>query len=63
MKVVVGLSLSMLYLCDLFFIFIFISIMINRISQELNYKQYKTLFESLKIKPKKNYYSELVNSY
>ena len=31
--------------------------------KELNYKQFKTLFESLKKKSKKNYYSELVNSY
>ena len=28
--------------------------------KELNYKQYKTLFESLKKKSKKNYYSELI---
>ena len=31
--------------------------------KELNYKQFKTLFESLKKKSKKNYYSELINSY
>ena len=31
--------------------------------KELNYKQYKTLFKSLKKKSKKNYYSELINSY
>ena len=31
--------------------------------KELNYKQYKTLFESLKKKPKKNCYSDLINSY
>ena len=31
--------------------------------KELNYKQCKTLFESLKKKSKKNYYSELTNSY
>ena len=31
--------------------------------KELNYKQYKTLFESLKKKSKKNYYSDFVNSY
>ena len=30
---------------------------------ELNYKQYKTLFESLKKKSKKNYYSDLIDSY
>ena len=30
--------------------------------KELNYKQYKTLFESLKKKPKKNYYSDLIDS-
>ena len=29
----------------------------------LNYKQHKTLFESLKKKPTKNYYSDLINSY
>ena len=31
--------------------------------KELNYKQHKTLFESLKKKPTKNYYSDLINSY
>ena len=31
--------------------------------KELNYKQYKTLFESLKKKSKKNYYSDLIDSY
>ena len=31
--------------------------------KELNYKPFKTLFESLKKKSKKNYYSELINSY
>ena len=30
--------------------------------KELNYKQYKTLFESLKKKSKKNYYSDLTDS-
>ena len=36
----------------------------NRNSEkELNYKQYKTLFESLKKKSKKNYYSDLIDSY
>ena len=30
--------------------------------KELNYKQYKTLFESLKNKSKKNYYSDLIDS-
>ena len=29
----------------------------------LNYKQYKTLFESLKKKSKKNYYLDLIDSY
>ena len=31
--------------------------------KELNYKQYKTLFESLKKKTKKNYYSDLIDSH
>ena len=31
--------------------------------KELNYKQYKTFFESLKKKSKKNYYSDLFDSY
>ena len=31
--------------------------------KELNYKQYKTLFESLKKKSKKNYYSGLIDSH
>ena len=31
--------------------------------KELNYKQYKTLFDSLKKKSKKNYYSDLIDSY
>ena len=31
--------------------------------KELNYKQYKTLFEYLKKKSKKNYYSDLIDSY
>ena len=31
--------------------------------KELNYKQYKTLFESLKKKSKKNYYSDLIDSH
>ena len=31
--------------------------------KEMNYKQYKTLFESLKKKSKKNYYSDLIDSY
>ena len=31
--------------------------------KELNYKQYKTLFESLKKKSKKNYYSDFIDSY
>ena len=31
--------------------------------KELNYKQYKTLFEFLKNKSKKNYYSDLTDSY
>ena len=31
--------------------------------KELNHKQYKTLFESLKKKSKKNYYSDLIDSY
>ena len=31
--------------------------------KELNYKQYKTLFESLKNKFKKNYHSDLIDSY
>ena len=31
--------------------------------QEPNYKQYQTLFESLKKKSKKNYYSDRINSY
>ena len=31
--------------------------------KELNYKQYKTLFEFLKKKSKKNYYSDLIDSY
>ena len=31
--------------------------------KELNYKQYKTLFELLKKKSKKNYYSDLNDSY
>ena len=31
--------------------------------KELNYNQYKTLFESLKMKSKKNYYSDLIDSY
>ena len=31
--------------------------------KELNYKQYKSLSESLKNKSKKNYYSDLINSY
>ena len=31
--------------------------------KEPNYKQYKTLFESLKKKSKKNYYSDLIDSY
>ena len=36
----------------------------NRNSEkELNYKQYKTLFESLKKKSKKNYYLDLIDSY
>ena len=30
---------------------------------ELNYKQYKTLFESLKKKSKKNYYLDVINSH
>ena len=30
--------------------------------QELNYKQYKTLSESLKKKSKKNYYPDLIDS-
>ena len=30
--------------------------------KELNYKQYKTLFESLKKKSRKNYYSDLIDS-
>ena len=30
---------------------------------ELNYKQYKTLFKSLKNKSKKNYYSDLIDSH
>ena len=36
----------------------------NRNSEnELNYKQHKTLFKSLKKKSKKNYYSDLIDSY
>ena len=36
----------------------------NRIPEkELNYKQYKTLFESTKKKSNKNYYSDLIDSY
>ena len=31
--------------------------------KELNYKQYKSISESLKNKSKKNYYSDLINSY
>ena len=31
--------------------------------KELNYKQYKTLFESLKKKSKKSYYSDLIDSH
>ena len=31
--------------------------------KELNYKQYKTFFESLKKKSKKNYYSDLIDSH
>ena len=31
--------------------------------KELNYKQYKTLFESTKKKSNKNYYSDLIDSY
>ena len=31
--------------------------------KELNYKQYKTLFESLKKKSKKNYYLDLIDSH
>ena len=31
--------------------------------KELNYKHYKTLFESLKKKSKKNYYSDLIDSH
>ena len=31
--------------------------------KELNYKQYKTLFDSLKKKSKKNYYSDLIDLY
>ena len=31
--------------------------------KELNYKQYKILFGSLKKKSKKNYYSDLINSH
>ena len=31
--------------------------------QELNYKQYETLFESLKKKSNKNYYPDLIDSY
>ena len=31
--------------------------------KELNYKQYKTLLESLKKKSKKSYYSDLIDSY
>ena len=31
--------------------------------EELNYKQYKTLSKSLKKKSKKNYYSDLIDSY
>ena len=31
--------------------------------KELNYKQYQTLFESLKKKSKKNYYSDLIDSH
>ena len=31
--------------------------------KDLKYKQYKTLFESLKKKSKKNYYSDLIDSY
>ena len=31
--------------------------------KELNYKQYKTLFKSLKKKLKKNYYSDIIDSY
>ena len=30
---------------------------------ELNYKQYKTLFEFLKKKSKENHYSDLIDSY
>ena len=36
----------------------------NRNSEnELDYKQYKTIFQSLKIRSKKNYYSDLIDSY
>ena len=31
--------------------------------KQLNYEQYKTLSESLKKKSKKNYYSDLIDSY
>ena len=31
--------------------------------KELSYKQYKTLFESLKMKSKQKYYSDLIDSY
>ena len=35
----------------------------RNLEEELNYKQYKTLSKSLKKKSKKNYYSDLIDSY
>ena len=35
----------------------------RNLGKELNYKQYKTLFEALKKKTRKNYYSDLIDSY